>query len=171
MKVKKYVKDMKCQDFTERFVDLARTMPACERCGAYGKRWSCPPFDFDPMTIWQSYKYINIYGRQIWPEEDATDMKGIFYKEKEEMLLDMEGDAEAYGESMILVAGCCDVCEKCTRSKGQPCRKPELCRHSMESIGGDAEKTSKEIFGVSMLWSRDGRHPEYYMLITALLHN
>lgn len=44
------------EEFVTRFVHVEKFLPFCQQCGSYNTRWTCPPFDFDPMTIWQSYR-------------------------------------------------------------------------------------------------------------------
>ena len=39
-------------DFVKEFVQVEKFLSACQQCPNYNTRWTCPPFDFDPMTIW-----------------------------------------------------------------------------------------------------------------------
>ena len=45
------------------FVRVEKFLPFCQQCGSYNTRWTCPPFDFDPMTIWRSYTGLRLYAR------------------------------------------------------------------------------------------------------------
>ena len=51
------------EDFVTRFVRVEKFLPFCQQCSSYNTRWTCPPFDFDPMTIWQSYRGLRLYAR------------------------------------------------------------------------------------------------------------
>ncbi|WP_238525163.1 DUF2284 domain-containing protein [Methanobrevibacter smithii] len=32
----------------------------CKECDQYDNNWGCPPFDFDPDEIWNSYNKLKI---------------------------------------------------------------------------------------------------------------
>ena len=49
------------EDFVTHFVHVEKFLPFCQQCGSYNTRWTCPPFDFDPMTIWRSYTGLRLY--------------------------------------------------------------------------------------------------------------
>lgn len=44
-------------------------------------------------------------------------------------------------------------------------------RPSLEACGFDLCRTSEELFGIPLLWSCDGRIPEYLMLVSGFFHN
>ena len=46
----------------------------------------------------------------------------------------------------------------------------ERVRPSLEACGFDLERTASELFGIEMLWGRDGRLPEYLTLVCGLFH-
>lgn len=52
-------------DYVERYVDVPRMLGYCEQCPIYGKAWSCPPFDFDPLKVWASFEWFEIDAVQI----------------------------------------------------------------------------------------------------------
>ena len=58
----------------------------------------------------------------------------------------------------------------CSRPLGLPCRHPDKCFRSLESLGGDVALITKELFGFELLWPKDGKLPEYYMFVGALLY-
>ena len=51
------------EDFVTHFVHVEKFLPFCQQCSSYNTRWTCPPFDFDPMTIWRSYTGLRLYAR------------------------------------------------------------------------------------------------------------
>ena len=69
----------------------------------------------------------------------------------------------------MLLAGTCDQCEVCEKEQGRPCGKPELLRYSIEALGGDVEGCLQHYFHMPVLWGRDGKAPEYFVLVGGLL--
>lgn len=82
-------------------------------------------------------------------------------------------ETPSYRGKAFAYAGSCLYCPEgtCSRLDNQPCRHPELVRHSLESYGFDLRKTASELFGFPLLWSNDGYLPEYLTLICGLFHN
>ncbi|MBS6803089.1 MAG: hypothetical protein KH256_14645 [Clostridiales bacterium] len=37
------------KEYTERSVDVERFLGFCRECSSYNRRWSCPPFSFQPL--------------------------------------------------------------------------------------------------------------------------
>lgn len=68
-------------------------------------------------------------------------------------------------------AGHCQICEKkpCARVEGKPCLHPELMRYSVESLGGNVERTVELYLKQKILWIENGRIPEHFMLLCGLL--
>lgn len=71
--------------------------------------------------------------------------------------------------SQMLLAGTCDQCEVCEKAQGRPCGRPELLRYSIEALGGDVEGCLQHYFHLPMLWGRDGKAPDYFVLVGGLL--
>jgi predicted metal-binding protein len=88
----------------------------------------------------------------------------------EKKLLDLE---QQYNGLSAAYVGSCLYCPEgaCTRADGKPCRYPECVRPSLEGYGFDIAKTTKEIFGMDLLWGNDGCMPEYLLLVCGLFHN
>ena len=159
-------------EFVERFVHIERFLPACQQCHNYNTRWTCPPFGFDPMTIWSAYTGLRLYARILHadapgqPLDDALDVlkhEKRLYREK---LAQWESSVPG---SQMLLAGTCDQCKVCEKSQGRPCRHPERLRYSIEALGGDVEGCLQHYFHVPVLWGRDGLAPEYLVLVGGLL--
>ena len=71
--------------FVEGFVWVEKFLPLCRRCDSYGTRWTCPPFDFDPMTIWHSYTGLLLYARILQadtPEQPLEEALAALKREK-----------------------------------------------------------------------------------------
>lgn len=52
-----------------------------------------------------------------------------------------------------------------------PCRHPEKVRPSLEAFGFDISRTLSELFGIRLLWGKDGVIPEYLTLVCGFFHN
>ena len=64
---------------------VEKFLPLCRRCDSYGTRWTCPPFDFDPMTIWHSYTGLLLYARILQadtPEQPLEEALAALKREK-----------------------------------------------------------------------------------------
>ena len=174
------------EDFVTRFVRVEKFLPFCQQCGSYNTRWTCPPFDFDPMTIWQSYRGLRLYARILQadtPEQPLDEAVAALKQEKRlyrQELQRWEREKRLYRqelqrweretpESQMLLAGTCDQCETCEKVQGHPCGRPELLRYSIEALGGDVEGCLQHYFHLPMLWGRDGKAPDYFALVGGLL--
>ena len=66
-------------EFVAQFVHVEKFLPACRQCPRYNTRWTCPPFDFDPMDVWGGYTGLRLYARILdadgagQPMDDATE--------------------------------------------------------------------------------------------------
>ncbi|MBR2547987.1 MAG: hypothetical protein IKF07_07355 [Eubacterium sp.] len=85
-----------------------------------------------------------------------------------EQLVSLE---KIYPGSNALIPGSCIVCGygNCARKLGKPCRHPEKMHHSLESLGSDLDKTTRELFGIEMKWIVDNELPDYFVQIGGLL--
>lgn len=167
-------------EFYGSCVDVPRFMGACSACGNYGKKWACPPYDFDPAEIWKRYSSILLYCKHIElpesmreraypPEELSKAYNSVFRRYKGEMLDELFAlEAEREG-SLALSAGGCEICARCARQDGLPCIRPEKMRWSVESIGGDVVKAVREYFGFEIEWAKEGRLPGHFNLLGGLL--
>lgn len=126
-------------EFVAQFVHVEKFLPACRQCPRYNTRWTCPPFDFDPMDVWGGYTGLRLYARILdadgagQPMDDATEAllrEKRLYREK------LRQWEQAAPGSQMLLAGTCDQCQVCEKSQGRPCHSPELLRYSIEALGG-----------------------------------
>lgn len=158
-------------EYLSACVDVEKFIGYCRACRNYGRRWSCPSFDFDPLDLWKRYQAIHIHARVLTPVRgaDMTVMMEGLKREKEKLtdaLLKMERDTPG---SLALSAGSCSLCGSCTRPEGIPCREPERMRYSIEALGGDLSETMERYFQRPIRWSRNGEVPDYLTLVGGLL--
>ena len=161
-------------DFTASCVDVPKFLGFCRECPNYGNNWMCPPFDFDPMTIWSSCGKIRLTVVRIKPEgESAASAEEralkIIGAEKRKLLLELLDEEKRIRGGVSCSAGSCDLCEKCARTEGKPCRNPQMARHSIESLGADVSIALKKYLGLEISWIKEGKMPEYLTLAAALL--
>ena len=172
MKTEKMFANIKVADYVAKYVDVDKFKAKCEECDNHKKKCSCPPFDFDPIKLCNSFDKMTVYGLKVTlDKDDEDDVCGTLKKAKKQLddyLLELE--LELTG-AYSLSAGSCELCgdEPCTRSSDEPCRKPERMRYSIEAIGGDVSRTSKDLLKTEILWGDGENIPEYYMLVGAIL--
>lgn len=161
-------------------VDVPRIINGCQGCKNYFKLWSCPPFGFDPAKIWRDYSKLTLYARKIsFPKEltektfDADGLAAQYFeiwnKERRKFFIELMEREQSTPGSFMLAAGCCDECTICARANGAPCIKPDRLRYSIESLGGDVEKTLELYFNERLLWGREGHMPEYMLIVGGLM--
>lgn len=159
-------------DFVKEFVQVEKFLSACQQCPNYNTRWTCPPFDFDPMTIWSGYTTLRLYARILHADGADQPLDGALAALKREKRLYREKLyrwEQAEPGSQMLLAGTCDQCDRCEKAQGRPCRQPEHLRYSIEALGGDVEGCLLHYFHLPMLWGRDGKAPDYFVLVGGLL--
>ena len=115
-----------------------RAMCAADKCGAYGRNWTCPPHC---GTLDDCAARIGGYSRGILLQtveklKKTIDTKG--YRRAEERHLRQfrafaESIREMYPTALCLGAGGCRICPKCAFP--DPCRFPEKAYPSMEGYG------------------------------------
>lgn len=115
---------------------------ACARngCGKYGKCWMCPP-DVGPIEEMilraQSYRKMFVF-QTIRKLEDSFDFEGMQAagKAHNELTGRLTRALTPFLErSLVLGAGACQVCSRCTKEDNAPCRFPERAISSLEAYG------------------------------------
>lgn len=175
---------LKIADYIEEYYNAKQFIEQCQECKNYGKLWTCPPFNFDPLSKIKVFKYIYIIGNQIFIDK-ATREKPVNTKELQELsykiveearndidkkLLNLEKE---YPNSLCFFAGSCLLCtnEQCARHINRACFYPFKMRSSLEAYGFDVSKTSLNILDIELKWSNNLILPQYFTLISALCTN
>lgn len=159
------------EEYVRDFVDVPRFLNFCRECENFGRRWACPPFDFDPMDVWKKYQTLHIAAKIIAPGRDATQgkMRDVLLTERSALFEELLAHEGSQPGSLALSAGTCELCGVCARPQGIPCRYPEKLRWSLEALGGDVSKTAEILLRKPILWEKEGRLPAYYTLVGGLL--
>ena len=115
-----------------------RDMCAADKCGAYGKNWTCPPHC---GTLEECAAELSRYSRGILLQTVGTMEKAIdtkAYRRTEEKHLQQfhrfcDELRKVYPDALCLGSGGCRICGKCAFP--EPCRFPEKACSSMEGYG------------------------------------
>lgn len=172
-KIEMYEKEISVEEYLEGYVAVEEFIEYCKACPNYGNIWTCPPYDFDVISLWKKYTDLKVFARKIIFEPDITQEESmeIMYEVKDDMSRQLfELEAENPG-SLSLSAGSCTICGKgnCTRPSGEPCRHEEKMRYSIESLGGNVGLTCRKLMGLPLEWIEEGKVPSYFVLCAGLL--
>lgn len=180
-KTQRYQAEIPVKEYLERYVDVETFLESCRACPNYGKLWSCPPYEFDPLDYWREYNTLYLIAEKIQFDKEYAGKS--FPQEKiEEITRTALGDVKArlsrelyekeqeFPGSVSLSAGCCTWCGGiCKRTEGQPCRFPDKMRYSIESLGGNVGLTISRLMGIELEWMKEGTMPRYFVLVSGLL--
>lgn len=177
--VEQFTADLDMDVFYQKYVDKEKFEKLCEDCPQYGKNWSCPPFDFDVDEIWKSYNRIKIiafkyiFSDELLSKTFSDSQLDMFLKKLNRTKLKLMNSIYSMEneDSLALFIGPCNLCAKCTREFGMPCKMPFKLRHSIESLGGDVDSLCKDVFGDEILYAKDGKLPEYMYFVGGLLYD
>lgn len=148
----------------------------CRQCHNYRRRYGCPPFDYDPLTILERYSQALIVGAKIVPA-DAHLPIGEVHTLLRPVMTDMNKrlleQERQLGGLAFGFTGMCPYCgdEPCARISGQPCRHPDWVRPSLEAYGFDIALTANNLLGIDLKWSQRGLVPEYLTLVGGIFYN
>ena len=167
---------MAVERFLSSYVDVKTFLACCRQCPNYGRRGTCPPYDFAPADYWQRWRTLSLSARQIAfpPEVRKGNLQAgltLLQQEKDRFLADLLRQEAQLPGSMALAAGSCGRCDPCPMAEGQPCRHPETFRYSVESLGGNVAAAARDLFGLELLWAKAENLPPYYLLIGGLLQD
>ena len=165
-----------------RYRDVERIGAFCRQCSGYGKKWNCPPFDFDPCIVSDGFKTATVMGTTIEFDEPtrvacttAEQSSAVGRKAMEEVWKDVlprlyEMERQSPGSRCFTFR--CSLCPQgCTRPEGKPCRHPDMMRYSLESVGFDIVAMTRDLLGINLEWSTDGSLPRHLTLVTAVFRH
>ncbi len=118
-----------------------RDMCAANSCGKYGKCYMCPPDVGEIETLIAKARSFSdaLVFQYVGTLEDSFDFEGmvaakehfrtITFKLRDELR------ARQAENALLLGAGGCGVCEKCSKEEDLPCKAPDLATPSLEAYG------------------------------------
>ena len=125
-----------------------RDMCKSNACGMYGKCWTCPP---DCGEIGELIKSLGKYSKvlvfqTVGKLEDSYDFEGMTEHKKSfvKTVCKVREMLESEGiEALVLGAGGCGICTRCSKRDNEPCRFPTKAIYSLEAYGIDVYALSK----------------------------
>ena len=117
----------------------------CERnaCGYYNRNWTCPPAlpELEAIKVeFDKYEHFALV-YQIYPVINNLDLKGMMeaLSDFQERLLTFKKSLKDQREVLVLGAGGCSLCKKCTYPE-KACVRPQDAIVSLEAYGMDVVK-------------------------------
>ena len=111
-------------------------------CGKYGTNWMCPPGvgELEPLKARVSEYKKGLVVQTVHKIIDSFDFEGMMdagkvHNEIFRNIVSKIKEQYMKDEILILSAGACDICPKCTYIDGKECRFPEKAIPSIESYG------------------------------------
>ena len=151
-----------------RFHDADRIQAYCKTCEKYGRFWSCPPFEAQPLAVLPAWTCAVLVTQKTRLETDISNDDLIQqFLTSNRFLSDFLLQRETKGATAI-VAGHCSGCTPCTRDRGAACCTPARLRYSLEALGFDVTALAEKLAGQAVPWPKDGR-PDRLIIVGALL--
>ncbi|MFM5883640.1 DUF2284 domain-containing protein [Methanobrevibacter gottschalkii] len=178
--IKKLTADVDVGEYFEKYVDFEKFSKLCiEEQEELGYNWNYPPFDFDVEELWKSYNKLKIIAFKIdfskeeldhtFEEKELEFVLKRFERIKGRLMNDvymLENE-----DSMGLYMGKCNLCMRCTREFGMPCKMPVKMRYAFEGLGADVDKTIEDLFGYKIIYVHNCKLPEYLIFVGGLLYD
>lgn len=111
----------------------------CEsnKCGSYGKNWTCPPHVEEIYTLineLKMYKSALVFQRVYSLDEmDTNTAKDSFRKMTNKIVHIFSSTTNP--QAKLLSVGGCHICEECGAMKNLPCHFPSIAYSSLEAYG------------------------------------
>lgn len=119
-------------------MQTVRDMCGNNRCGIYGKNWTCPPLcgSLEDCAARMTGYRQGLLLQTIGQMQKVIDTKAYLQTEKKHLQMFRAFSRmlrEEYPNALCLGSGGCRVCERCAYP--EPCRFPENAYASMEGYG------------------------------------
>ena len=104
--VEKYKAEVGTKAYIEGFRRTDYFIKLCQQCRNYGRRYGCPPFDDETLSLVEGYEKVRIMGVKIIPNNKqlplsaANDLMEPVITEMNEELLELE---KSLGPALIAV--------------------------------------------------------------------
>jgi predicted metal-binding protein len=159
-------------DSLRRYHKPEETAGHCERCPRYGTSWSCPPHDFSVTDYFERYGMAYAIATKVSlpglaNEPDSMDYYHQCRHSINQRLLQYETEIP---DSVVLIAGNCNLCDDCTRPAPSECRLSQGQRYSFESLGFKVSGIIEDFFDDTLQWGK-GRTPDSLYIVSGILSN
>lgn len=159
--------------FPERFRE------ACRACPDYGNDWSCPPGVPSAAEALRPFRTAHVLGMQVFYDaqtrrevstaEGAEAVRRASYGPAKRVLLEtLLALEQTRSGAWTIAAGRCELCARCARRDGLPCRNAERMRYSFSAFGFDLAALARRELGIELLWAANGL-PEYDVALATFL--
>lgn len=130
------------------FTNLCKT-----GCNYYNKSYTCPPNSptFTDYTKNYNFSLIILMYTEINEENSIKDIHKDLRCILSEILIPLEKNLNG----LLTDGGRCLYCNECSYIYNLPCKYPDKIRFSMEAMGIDLDKMSKEILNHTISWNKD----------------
>lgn len=178
--IKKLEVEVDVEDYYNNYVDFEKFSKLCiEEQEMLGYNWSYPPFDFDVDELWNSYNKLKIIAFKIdfskeeldhtFEEKELEFVLKRFERFKVRLMNEIYALEDENSQGLFL--GKCNLCMRCTREVGIPCKMPFKMRYSIESLGGNVDQCIEDIFDFKVIYAQNNRLPEYLIFVGGLLYD
>ena len=107
--------------------------------------------------------------REVSTAEGAEAVRRASYGPAKRVLLEtLLALEQTRSGAWTIAAGRCELCARCARRDGLPCRNPERMRYSFSAFGFDLAALARQELGIELLWAANGL-PEYDVALAAFL--
>jgi len=135
-----------------RIDQKVREMCEQNKCGFYGRNHMCPPA-IKCIEEWAKEIFLfksAVIVTKAYPTKSSFDMRAMFegLVDFRKTLLELKEDVGAQllnNKILLLGAGTCFLCEKCTIIDNKSCRFPDKTFPSVEACGIDVMSLCKEV--------------------------
>lgn len=159
-----FIKKEKIEIKKELFESLCK-----KGCINYNNKYSCPPFSPNFKNLIQDkeglFVVIFLVNLKEIPSTEYNKVRiaNVVMKSRiEKFMRSIEKD------SNFLSTGACRLCKPCQGKKKLPCKHPEKRRYSLESVGINCNKLTKDLFGIKLFWYKNKASPEYTSIVCGL---
>lgn len=143
-------------------------------CRNYNQKYSCPPLSPSFKLVTKDKPYLFVLMLKI----DLSQLSNFNYAEYHKLRI---GNAvikpriekimrllEKEFNTKYISTGTCRLCKPCQKKLQKPCKHPDKMRFSLESLGVDCNKLSKDVFNIPLLWFANKTCPKYTAVVCAL---
>jgi len=141
-------------------------------CKNYKKKYSCPPFvpDFKNLIKEHEGLFIVLFLCKLNPikstEYNKIRIANVVLKSR---IIKLMRFLEEKFNTTFLSTGSCNLCKPCKLKLNLPCKHPKKRRYSLEAIGIDCNKISKDLFNIKLLWYKNKKAPRYTCVLCGLV--
>jgi hypothetical protein len=106
----KFFVDIDAKNYINEFRRTDYFIEFCQQCKNYGRRYGCPPFDDETLSIVEGYEKVRIMGLKIVPNNKllplsaANDLMKPVITEMNEELLELEKSLGGYAFGFVAPA-------------------------------------------------------------------